>query len=106
MKINLKRALAAVRTHEGARARVITAEQRLRRLVLPCLLWEDTFYVDGKTVAEQMREAVAAVPAGVAAALAIEAREQFHLRHAPLWIVREMARATPATRWSAIRWRA
>jgi 60 kDa SS-A/Ro ribonucleoprotein len=92
MRINLKRMFPALRTHEGARARVITDAQRLRRLVLPCLLWEDAFYVDGKTIAEQIREGVAAVPAGVAAALAIEARERFHLRHAPLWVVREMAR--------------
>jgi hypothetical protein len=92
MRINLKRMFPALRTHEGARARVITDAQRLRRLVLPCLLWEDAFYVDGKTIAEQIRVAVAAVPAGAAAVLAIEARERFHLRHAPLWVVREMAR--------------
>jgi hypothetical protein len=92
MKINVKRAFSMVWTHEGAPARTITDVQRLRRLVLPCLLWEDAFYVDGKTIAEQIRDGVAAVPADVAAAIAVEAREQFHLRHAPLWIVREMAR--------------
>jgi 60 kDa SS-A/Ro ribonucleoprotein len=92
MRINLKRAFPMGRTHEGAVARTISDVERLRRLVLPCLLWEDAFYVDGRTIAEQMREAVAAVPAGVAAATAIEARERFHLRHAPLWVVREMAR--------------
>src|SRR5262245_21667729 len=92
MRINVKRIATMLRTHEGARARAISDTQRLRRLVLTCLLWEDAFYVDGKTIAEQIREAGATVPPDVAAALAIEAREQFRLRHAPLWIVREMAR--------------
>jgi 60 kDa SS-A/Ro ribonucleoprotein len=51
------------RTHEGGPAKAITAEQALRR-----------------SAAERV------------AALAIEAREQMKLRHAPLLLVREMAR--------------
>ena len=31
------------RTHEGAPARVISAEAQLRRSVLACLLWESQF---------------------------------------------------------------
>src|SRR5690606_15580769 len=54
--------------------------------------WEDTFYEDGQSIADRIAMGVQAVPQEVAASIAIEAREQMHLRHAPLWIVREMAR--------------
>jgi TROVE domain len=80
------------RTHEGAQARHISAEQQLRRSVLACLLWEDQFYEDGVAIGGRIRELVAKVPAEKVAALAVEAREKTKLRHVPLLLVREMAR--------------
>jgi 60 kDa SS-A/Ro ribonucleoprotein len=80
------------RTHEGARAAVITAEQALRRSVLSCMLWEDEFYEDGVQIAGRIHELVPQVEAAQVAALAVEAREKMKLRHAPLYLVREMAR--------------
>jgi hypothetical protein len=83
-------------THEGARARRFTPEEELRRSLMNCLLWEDQFYEDGVTIADRMAKLVPAVAPDKAAALAVEAREVMNLRHAPLLIVREMARhATP-----------
>ena len=82
------------RTHEGAPARHISAELQLRRSVLACMLWESQFYEDGKEIADRIRELVPKVEAGKVAALAIEAREKMKLRHAPLLLVREMARLT------------
>lgn len=96
-RINVKQSAPEIVTHEGGPAKHIDTAQQLRRLVLPCLLWEDSFYVDGKTIAEQIADAVKASPASVAAAVAIEAREEFHLRHVPLLVVREMARLHPGT---------
>lgn len=90
--VNTATRKAPIFTHEGARASHINPVQQLRRLVMSCMLWESEFYVDGRTVAEQIREGVARVKPEVAAAIAIEAREQAKLRHVPLWIVREMAR--------------
>ena len=84
--------LARPRTHEGAPARVITPELALRRSVLACMLWEDQFYEDGVEIAGRIRELVPKVDAAKVAALAIEAREAMKLRHAPLLLVREMAR--------------
>jgi TROVE domain-containing protein len=81
-------------THEGAPARHISHEQQLRRSVLACMLWEDQFYEDGVAIAGRIRELVAKVPAEKVAALAVEAREKMKLRHAPLLLVREMARLT------------
>ena len=83
---------AALRTHEGAPAVPIDAEAQLRRAVLACMLWENQFYEDGVTIAERIAALVPRVEAAQVTALAIEAREQMKLRHAPLLLVREMAR--------------
>ena len=80
------------RTHEGAPARPVSHELRLRRSVLACLLWEKQFYEDGVEIAERIAALVPRVAAEKVAALAIEARSQMKLRHAPLLLVREMAR--------------
>jgi 60 kDa SS-A/Ro ribonucleoprotein len=80
------------RTHEGAPARNISPELQLRRSVLACLLWESQFYEDGVEIAGRIAELVPKVAPEKVAALAIEAREQMKLRHAPLLLVREMAR--------------
>ena len=74
------------RTFEGAPAKTFDAEKTLRRAVLSCLLWEDTFYEDGVTIAERIAGLAAIVPAQRVADLAIEARSSFNLRHAPLWL--------------------
>ena len=80
------------RTHEGAPARNTSTELQLRRTVLACLLWESEFYEDGVEIAGRIAELVPKVAAEKVGALAIEAREQMKLRHAPLLLVREMAR--------------
>src|SRR5258708_1719236 len=80
------------RTHEGARARHISPELQLRRSVLACLLWESQFYEDGVEIAGRIAELVPKVAPEKVAGLAVEAREQMKLRHAPLLLVREMAR--------------
>src|ERR1700722_6516607 len=80
------------RTHEGAPARNISTELQLRRSVLACLLWEEQFYEDGVEIAGRIAELVPTVDAEKVASLAIEARERMKLRHAPLLVVREMAR--------------
>ena len=89
---NLKRPATTLRTHEGAPAARIGAEAQLRRTLMACLLWENEFYEDGVSIAARITDGVTAVPLDVAGALAVEAREQMHLRHVPLLVVREMAR--------------
>ncbi|HYU46673.1 MAG TPA: TROVE domain-containing protein [Terriglobales bacterium] len=80
------------RTHEGAPAHNPTPEFQLRRSVLACLLWETQFYEDGVEIVGRIAELVPKIQAEQVAALAVEAREQMKLRHAPLLLVREMAR--------------
>jgi len=81
-----------LRTHEGAPARRINAEQQLRRSLMACMLWEDTFYEDGISIAERIAYLVPLVAPDTVSGMAIEARERMKLRHAPLWVVREMAK--------------
>lgn len=96
MRLNIakhsKRPHGLLRTHEGAPAAAIAPEQALRRSVLSCMLWEDEFYEDGMQIAGRIGELVPQVDAEKVAALAVEARERMKLRHAPLLLVREMAR--------------
>jgi hypothetical protein len=80
-----------VKTAEGAPGVSLTAEQRLRRSVLSCLLFEDEFYEDGLAISDRIATAAAEVKPEALAALAIEARTQFHVRHAPLLLLSVLA---------------
>jgi 60 kDa SS-A/Ro ribonucleoprotein len=91
-RLNLMNLNFGARTHEGAPARNISTELQLRRSVLACLLWEGQFYEDGVEIAGRIAELVPKVAAEKVAALAVEGREKMKLRHAPLLLVREMAR--------------
>lgn len=90
--INRKSPLAMTLNSTGTPVREISAERQLRRVTLAAMLWEDQFYVDGKTHAEMVRDLVAKVSADKVSALALEARTKFKLRHVPLLLARELAR--------------
>ena len=87
-----KNKIQHARTHEGAKGRAFTPEQELRRALMNCMLWEDQFYEDGVSIAARISALVPKVEPEKVAAMAVEAREDMKLRHAPLLIVREMAR--------------
>jgi hypothetical protein len=80
------------RTHEGAVAARLNKSQKLRRLVMASMLWEDQFYIDGIAHAQYVRDALLEASPEEVAQIAIEAREQMKLRHIPLFLVRELAR--------------
>ena len=85
-------------THEGGRAYVhLTSEQALRRSVLSCLLWEDEFYEDGQTIADRITENALKVKPETLAALAIEARTVFNLRHVPLLLLDTLSKTASGT---------
>lgn len=90
MKLNT--AQKTIFTHEGAKASRIKPVDELRRTVMACLLWESNFYESGEAVAYRIKRLVPLCNPDDVAALAIEAREKQHLRHAPLLLVRELAR--------------
>lgn len=70
----------------------ITPEQTLNRVVLASMLWEDQFYLDGKSHADLIKDLVGKVDADKVSELAIKARTDFKLRHIPLLLTRELAR--------------
>lgn len=76
-------------THNGAPAFVGSPEHQLRRSILACMLWENGFYEDGQTVGDRIAALVPKVGFDKVAEIAVEAREQQKLRHAPLLLLRE-----------------
>ena len=59
---------------------------------MSCLLWEDEFYESGQTIAQRIADLVQAVPAADVARIAVQAKVDMRLRHAPLLFAREMLR--------------
>ncbi len=92
MRLNTAVPHVAERTHEGAVAARITPLLELRRTVCACLLWEDSFYESGVSIADRIAALVAVVKPDDVVALAIEAREAMKLRHVPLLLARELVR--------------
>lgn len=93
MQSNLKsKKQDSVLTYEGGIAKRISPIQELRRTVMACLLWEQSFYESGETVSQRIRDLCDKVSLKQISAIAIEARISMHLRHVPLLLVREMAR--------------
>ena len=84
--------LIRVFTREGAPAKAFKPEAELKRSLMNCLLWEDQFYEDGVSIADRIAALVPNVKPKRVAALAIEARVEMKLRHAPLLLIREMAK--------------
>jgi 60 kDa SS-A/Ro ribonucleoprotein len=91
MRTNLKYQNAP-KTHEGALSVDVSAAKELRRTVMANMLFEDTFYESGVDAATRMADLVKRVSFPEAAQIAIDAREKMKLRHAPLFLVREMLR--------------
>lgn len=92
MKTNLAIKYPAPLTAEGAVACRLSPEQELRRTVAACMLFEDGAYESGVSIAQRMAELVPKCRPEFVAACAYEARVMMKLRHAPLYLVREMAR--------------
>jgi hypothetical protein len=85
--------LQKIFTHQGAQAVRIDALAQLERSVMSCLLWESEFYEDGQTIGRRIADLVKQVPAEDVARVAVQAKEDMKLRHAPLLLVRELMRS-------------
>lgn len=90
--VNVKPKAQFVQNHHGLSVKKPNAEQALLRLTLANMLFEDSFYVDGATIADATARAVSACKPEFVATVAKKARTEFKLRHAPLLLVRELAR--------------
>lgn len=76
----------------GTAVKPISNEKQLTRLVLANMLFQDQYYVDGKTTAELVKDLVAKTNEKFVSHLALAARSNFKLRHIPLLLTRELAR--------------
>lgn len=92
MRVNTAVKQHKIYTAEGAPAKHINAEQQLRRSVLSCLLWEKEFYEDGLSIADRITQTAAHCSKETVSNLAIEARNTFGLRHAPLLLLLDLIR--------------
>lgn len=92
MKLNTAVQTQPTFTHEGARAAQTDSFHELKRSVLTCLLWENTFYEAGSSIAARIAELIPQVKPEQVAALACEARDRMQLRHVPLFIVSELSK--------------
>jgi 60 kDa SS-A/Ro ribonucleoprotein len=92
MKTNLSRKVDPVFNSEGVKASRVSPMEELKRTVMSCLLWEDSFYEDGEAIADRIKRLVPLCDPAKVAALAVHLRTKGKLRHAPLLIVRELAR--------------
>jgi 60 kDa SS-A/Ro ribonucleoprotein len=79
-------------THEGAPAISVSPIKALRRSLMACMLWESGFYESGEDQATRMAALIKKCSFEDAALAAIDAREKFKLRHAPLFVLRELIR--------------
>ncbi|MDY0198391.1 MAG: TROVE domain-containing protein [Tenuifilaceae bacterium] len=89
---NSKVVTKAPRTHEGGIASRINNFEKLKRSVLSSMLWENSFYEDGMSVADRISSLIPNVKAEDVAKLAIDARSKYNLRHMPLFLAREMVK--------------
>src|SRR4051812_43986227 len=96
MKLNTAEKPAPIFTHEGGRATRTDALHQLRRSVLTCMLWENSFYEKGSEVAERIAALVPQLPPQQVAELACEARDRMNLRHVPLFLIAELSKVKGA----------
>lgn len=78
-------------THEGGPAAAQSSSAELQRTVATCLLWEDTFYEKGSDIAARLSALVRACTFAEVADVAKRARDEWKLRHVPLFLCAEMA---------------
>ena len=95
MRTNVAAVPATTLNHEGTRVLAISPFLELRRLVMSLMLFEKNFYGTGEAIAARIKELVPIVGFTQVAALAVEARNGMKLRHAPLFLARELARKSP-----------
>ena len=88
---NIKMKKPALINHAGGTSLAIYAQQ-LKGVVMALMLFEDQFYIDGKSTADLVSSLVPKVAPDKVAEIAIEARSAYKLRHVPLMLCRELAR--------------
>jgi hypothetical protein len=85
-----QKSISTLKTYEGGQARKITPLQELTRSTLACMLWENTFYEDGISIADRISNLSHKVSSDDLSKLAIKARSDYKLRHIPMLLARNL----------------
>jgi hypothetical protein len=80
-----------LKTHEGGKASRISNKEELSKLVMSCMLWENTFYVDGVSIAKRIHDLAVSLDEQTVREIMLKAKFEQKLRHAPLWLAIAMA---------------
>lgn len=92
VRVNVRPSKLSNRPVHASAATVVFDEPfELDRLVSCCLLGEDTFYVSGQDIKARIFELANRVDPAHVARLAVHARHDLGLRHAPLWLLVALA---------------
>lgn len=86
MRTNKSVSSEKVYTHEGGAAVKQSPRLELERAVATCLLFEDTFYEGGESIAGRISALCTHVSGVDIHNLAVRARHEWKLRHVPLWL--------------------
>ena len=81
MSATNKRAVNPNKTHEGGQASFIKPLEQLKRSVMSCLLWENTFYEDGEVITDRIKTLINEVSESDARQVLIDAKFKSKLRH-------------------------
>ena len=76
----------------GNQTRELTSYEKLQRSAINCLLWEDTFYEDGESIADRIKTYMKQVTPEQARSVLKEAKVNNKLRHMPLFLLVNMAK--------------
>ena len=96
MKVNVA---CRIETFEGGKAVETSPYERLKRTVLACMLFEDSFYEDGVKAADRIKELCEKCSALQICNLALEAATKYHLRHVPLQLIVEALKHKEKHTW-------
>lgn len=94
MRINKKHTNVEIVTAQGAPAQRVSPSEQLRRCVMAGMLWEDGFYIDGKTQSEIIVELCDKCTAAQIADIMVCAHVQYRLRHMPLLLALQLLKKT------------
>lgn len=79
-------------THENGKAKIVSLEEQLRRSVMTCMLWEDTFYEDGINIYDRITDLANKVNPKDVFQIMMDAKFNSKLRHIPLLLARILAK--------------
>ena len=83
---SINKKVESIKTHEGGTAKRIDKVKQLRRSVMSCMLWEKSFYEDGESIADRIKNLCISVDNETVKNLATEAKYDMGIRHTPLWM--------------------